>query len=390
MSTSRWPFASLAVLAACASTAGPPAPTPSPAPVAGPPCVGCALPPRDETQLEVRFLGVGGFLLRRGSDAVLTAPLYSNPSLQVTTLGTVAPNQALVDQLTAGLPLDQVKAVLVGHAHYDHLMDVSAVFDKLAPDARIYGNRSMQHILAAFAPDRSPACGGTPAQAVTITRDRVFAFDDEAADVVDRRVCADVIGGPGAWVPIPGARVRVRALCSEHPAQFIGYHFGLGSVDTDQCEPPPSAGNWLEGQTLAYLIDFLDPSGKPAYRVYYQDAPTDAPVGHVPADVLAEKRVDLALLCVGNYDQVADQPGAILRALSPRYAIGGHWESFFQDQTQPIVPLPFMNVDEYAQRGEMVMGTGGELPIVVNGAPTAARHFVPMPGTTFQLPRSTP
>lgn len=44
-----------------------------------------ALGPSDpdyDRAVQVRFLGVGGFTIRRGRDVVMTAPLYSNPTLE--------------------------------------------------------------------------------------------------------------------------------------------------------------------------------------------------------------------------------------------------------------------------------------------------------------------
>ena len=84
-------------------------------------------------------------------------------------------------------------------------------------------------------------------------------------------------------------------VCSTHPAQIATYHFGEGSIDADQCELPAAASGWLEGRTLSFVIDFLDDTGAPAFRVFYEDAPTDAPLGHVPPHVLGDKQVDVAL-----------------------------------------------------------------------------------------------
>jgi L-ascorbate metabolism protein UlaG (beta-lactamase superfamily) len=383
----------LVALAACTAACndggmfGPPAQPTPPSPDAATP-----LPPMmatpDDTPLEVRFLGVGGFLLSRGQDAIVTAPLYSNPNLLDTTLTGVASEPALVAKFAAAQPLGAVAAVLVGHAHYDHLLDVPTLLPRLAPGALIYGNTTMRNLLSAYFPDRAGRCS-TPAPSFSIPRERVIALDAAGDDRVDRRVCPGGGSSPGDWVAIPSTNLRVRALCSAHPPQVGPYHFAEGSVDTEQCDPPSTAAGWKEGQTLAYLIDFLD-HGAPAYRVYYQDAPTNAPVGHVPADVLKEKRVDTALLCVGSYDEVDDHPGAILAALSPRYAIGGHWESFFQPQDQPLQPIPFLDVATYRQRSDTIMASSGEAPIMVDGAPQANRSFMPVPGTIFTITRAHP
>lgn len=107
--------------------------------------------------------------------------------------------------------------------------------------------------------------------------------------------------------------------------------YGAGDVTEEQCTPPANMNEWREGRTAAYVVDFLDPkTDVPLYRVFYQDAPSGSPVGHVPAALLADKRVDVALMCVGTYDHVDDAtPALALTALAPRYALGGHWEDFF-------------------------------------------------------------
>ena len=117
---------------------------------------------------------------------------------------------------------------------------------------------------------------------------------------------------------------------SMHPAQVGPYHFGAGSIDSDLCELPSAASGWLEGQTYALLIDFLDDGGQPIFRVFYEDAPTNPPIADVPAAVLAEKQVDVALLCVGSSDDVDDYPTHTLTTMNPRFALSGHWEDFFK------------------------------------------------------------
>lgn len=341
--------------------------------------------PGDPDALEVKFLGVGGFLIRSGGDAVMTAPLYSNPDIWATTVGGVSSDREAIDRFSAGLKLDDVRAILSGHAHYDHLMDVPYVWAK-TPNAWIVGNMSTRHLLAAYAPDRGPECDGTPVQPVTIPRWRVVAMDAPWADNVDGRLCGDPErGGSQHYV---SDFVRIRALCSEHPDQVGPFHFGAGSVDEDQCEPPRTADDWREGETLAFLIDFMDPlTGAVRHRVYYQDAPTSAPIGHVPADVLAEKAVDVALLCVGTFAAVHDHPTEILRSLAPRYAISGHWEDFFQQQDKPIKGVPFHDLAKYRQRAESTLADHAEAPVIVDGVVTTGRrHWMPNPGTQFVFP----
>ena len=254
----------------------------------------------------IHGLGVQGFVLQWNGEAVMTAPLYTRQDAVSVSLNLpLSSDDAEIDQDLAGEPLDQLRAIVSGHAHYDHFIDVPHILT-LAPNAKAITNLTGRHVLAALAPDR-PSCTNAP-QSPAIPRDRVIAMDDPLASYTDYTNCPDQAppGAPlqGQWLQVSD-HVRLQAFCSMHPAQVGGvYHFGIGSIDTDQCTLPAAASGWLEGQTLAYVIDFLDDAGKPVYRVFYQDAPTNAPIGLVPEAILAEAPVDVALLCVGSYDAV--------------------------------------------------------------------------------------
>jgi hypothetical protein len=286
-----------------------------------------------ESPLEIRSLGVQGFVLRHDHQAVITAPLFTRQSaFEVTINLPLSSDTAAVDAGLADVAFEDVRAVVSGHAHYDHLLDVPRVLEK-APQATAYTNASGQHILAALAPD---GCGHARP---TIARDRVVAVD----------------GAESTWLAVPNSRLRIMPIRSMHPAQVGPYHFGAGSIDHDLCELPSAASGWLEGQTYALLIDWLDDSGKPIYRVFYEDAPTNPPIADVPAEVLAEKQVDVALLCVGSSDAVDDYPTHSLRTMTPRFALSGHWEDFFKPVSDAPQPIPLLDVAAYTARADAAL-----------------------------------
>ena len=328
----------------------------------------------DTSPLEVHALGVQGFVLRHGSDVVMTAPLFTRQSaIEVTFNIALAADTQAIEAGLADEPLADVSAIVSGHAHYDHLIDVPHVLD-LAPGAVAYTNLTGRHLLAALAPDRPAGCTNA-APVPALARERVIAMDDPLASHVDYTNCPDQRpeGAPveGSWVAVPGSRVRLMALCSEHPAQVGPYHFGQGSIDEEQCELPAAASGWLEGQTLAFLIDFLDADGRPAFRVFYQDVPTNPPIGNVPPALLADKRVDLAILCVGSADAVEDHPTQVLANVQPRFAVSGHWEDFFQPADAEPTPIPLLDLDRYLQRAEAAL---------------PGRHTLAQPGSAFVVP----
>ena len=102
--------------------------------------------PRDV--VHVRFLsGAGVQIWRRGTDEILTPPSYSNPSVWAIALR--LPFRANRERIDAWLPdVSGVRAILVGHAHYDHLASVPFILEERAPDATVYASRTAQHLLA--------------------------------------------------------------------------------------------------------------------------------------------------------------------------------------------------------------------------------------------------
>ena len=378
----------LAVLCIPLLACGNPAPADDDVTTDGPSQVDPDAPPAVIAPLEVSALGVQGFALRYGNDTVLTAPLFTRQSMfDVALNAPITPDAQAIDDGLAGIPLDQIRAVVSGHAHYDHFLDVPYVLSR-APNAVAYTNLTGRNMLAALAPDRPAGCTNTPG--TPLARSRVVALDDTLASKVDWTNCPELKppGVPlaGSWVAVPSSHVRVMAFCSMHPDQVGPFHFGKGSIADEQCELPVAASGWLEGQTLALLIDFLDDDGKPVHRVFYQDAPTDAPIGQVPAAILAERTVDLALLCVGSNDAVANEPTAILENIHPRYALSGHWEDFFQDASSPPQLLPFLDLETYNARANAALAGPPDGGFVVDAIPSATRHVVAQPGMRISVP----
>jgi hypothetical protein len=374
------------------SSSGVPSDTSSGAPASSSPN-GTMPPPPAEPTLHVKFYGVGGFMMEYGGDSIMTAPLFTRPTMFEVTAGFVDSDPAGVDTHIPPSSLGNLRAVLSGHAHYDHLLDVPTVLNH-APGAMLYGNVSAKHLLSSYAPDRAAKCTGTKKAPYDIARSRIVALDDPANSVVDYRACPQLKpeGAPleGKWVSVPSSHVRLMAICSTHPAQVGPYHYAEGHVEEEQCNPPQRMDAWKEGNTLSYLVDFLDPtSNVPLYRVYYQDAPTDLPTGLPPDLVLAGKRVDLALLCVGSSDSTEEAPAPTVTALTPRYVIGGHWEDFFKSADETPSPISFLDVPEWAKRARDSLALLGPEPkeLVRNGKSTTTRAMIADPMDTFEIAR---
>ena len=311
-----------------------------------------ATDPAYPTTVQVKYLGAGGVVIKRGADVIVTAPFFSNPSIPRVALGEIAarPEQIkrFLDRPDNGLA--GAKAILVGHAHYDHLMDVPFIWSNYAPQATIYGNTTMKNTLAA---DPSIPPG------------RVVSVEPEMG--TDTK--------PGTWFPRePGQRVRFMALKSEHAPIFWHIKFFEGNYDAPLHEIPTRAFRWREGQTLAYLIDFMSADGKTVeFRVHYQDAASTPPLGFPPDD---GRPVDLALLCMPGFDQVKDYPEGLMSRLKPRFVVIIHWEDFFAplpDAREGLRTVAAEDAERFLARLQPVLhGARFKLP-----APGAWMSFAP-------------
>jgi hypothetical protein len=267
------------------------------------------------------YLGAGGWLIRMGDAAVLTAPFFSNPGLVEVGIGRLATDTAAVDRFLP--PVEDVPAILVGHAHYDHLMDVPYVARVHAREARVYGTSTAVNLLRGD-PEVDPG--------------RLVAVSDGDLGTHEKE---------GRWFETADGRVRFMPLRSEHAPHLLGIRLFHGEAPSPRRTLPTRATEWLDGPTLAWLIDVLGPDGEVLLRVHYQDASSRPPLGFPPPD---GRKVDVVILCVAGSDEAPGYPEALLEALRPSVALLGHWEDFFRPLGAPVRPVPGTDVGSFEER----------------------------------------
>jgi len=308
-------------------------------------------------------LGVSGLLIEHQGHVLLTAPFFSNPSLamvrpRVTRLLRSTP-RITVDTLAIEKLLprsaDRATAILVGHGHYDHLMDIPYIATRRATTSRIYGGPSVRHMLMG---DSILRANG----------ERVVGISLGAAGNPARR---------GVWYYTEDSAYRFMAVISDHAPTFRelkrSYTFTSGSVDSDLDSLPHTAGEWKLGEPYAYLIDVLsNGTREPVFRIYFQDAPSEPPLGFPPSDVLAERAVDVAVLCAATSSNVSNTPDSLLAVLKPSQVIVGHWEDFFRSQTLPAQVGIGTDLDAFRESLDKSL-------------PRSAGWIMPLPQTTIRF-----
>jgi hypothetical protein len=279
--------------------------------------------PAGADAVQMTYLGVGGWIFQRGRDQVVAAPLFTNPSFLRTGLAGIRSDTVAVDRNLANFDVSAAAAILVGHAHYDHLLDVPRVARRQAPRAVILGSRTVKNTLGTW------------------------------SGVAERVVLVDALAGdkdhPGTWVDL-SPRLRVLPLRSHHAPHFDGYTLYKGTTDRPLAEEPRWATEWLDGPTYAFLVDFLDADGTVAFRIYYQDAVAAPPRGFAPDALMAERPVDVAIFVPATFDQVDWHPEAFVANLRPRWVLLGHWENFFVPPSSPTRSIMLTDLGHFQDR----------------------------------------
>ncbi|MCU0117848.1 hypothetical protein N8H74_06265 [Pseudomonas sp. B2M1-30] len=321
---------------------------------------------------KIQFLGVGGWLIHWRGEGLLLAPSFSNPASFIPDFPPilVKADKRRIDTYMRTRPVDDVTLLLVGHGHYDHLLDVPWVMRKYAPKAVVYGSDTVVHILHSM---KDPARTETE-DWTWVDPDRVKSARGYMATVPG---CDGAPGPakPGYWITSTGGAIRAMPIQSMHAPHILGYTVGHGSYTEDLTEVPTSVFGWKQGQSMAWLIDLLDVKGKPEYRIHFQDSAAPAPCG-IPPAWPDQTPIDVEILSVGSWTKADQYPEQLLKATKPRVVLLGHWENFFGND--PYNPEPLT--------GNHVARMMEKVKAVVSEQKTAATVYLPKPFAEIPLP----
>lgn len=319
---------------------------------------------KDSGLIKLQYLGVSGYLIEYSGYKLLLGPSFSNPSVAALMAslasGNLEHNPELIDkyypawgQDNQSLSKGNVEAILIGHAHYDHLLDVPYIMKKYTRSAKAYGSLTMRTLL------RSKG----------IEQNRAVALNDRVSSIAEH--------SKENWTTVSNGRIRFLALESDHSPLIGSTMFAPGQYDGEPVDEQLTGLEWKLGKPLAFLIDFLDEQSKIVYRIHYVDTSSDTSKGYgkVPKSVLAQKRVDLAIVCMAAFDHGGDYPVSIIKHLNPKTIIAGHWEHFFDNQGEKQKVVSGIDYLEFIQR----IQTKGVLP-------PDSRWMIPNPYLMMTLP----
>ncbi len=280
----------------------------------------------NDAHVRLQWLGTSTWIVSRGQDAVVVDPFFSRPSLW-RIVGSLAgaefePDEARIRAVLPALP-ESTRFVLIGHAHYDHLMDLGYYLRAASPRPRYVGSRTAHNILRGWSPS---------------SLDFVIA-DDPAR-----------LGHP-----IRSGKVAVTTLLGQHAPHLFGLTFMDGEVGEPRTSPPSDAWDYKLGQTFMFIVDFLGDQDEIRHRVFINGAAHQPDVVRaIPDALLGQHPIDVAILCVPGWDHVADYPMSLLDRLRPKRLALSHYDDFFQPYLHEEDPRHGMEFVMFARYSDFV------------------------------------
>lgn len=243
--------------------------------------------PASDTVIEVTYLGTAGFILKGQGRTVVLDPYVSRPG-PTALLSPLVPDAALI---RATLP--EADDVLVGHAHYDHILDAPDLCKQTG--ARLIGSRS------------------------TIMVGRAAGLPEAQLRATD------------GHEDIPSGHWTIRGLPSRHGKVFGRIPFP-GDIDSPPAWPPRMA-ELKHGLVLNWVVD----TG--GLKVVHIDS----------ADFINEElqgeQADIVCLCAIGRKYRPGYVKEVVELLKPRWIIPCHWDTMMtplhaEPDLIPTVDLP--------------------------------------------------
>jgi len=254
--------------------------------------VGPETTPGDADCLQITYLGTAGFILKGKGRTVVLDPYVSRSKLS-SLLSPLVPDTALI---RATIP--EADDVLVGHAHYDHILDAPDLCKQTG--ARLIGSRATVMV----------------GRAAGVPEAQLRATDGHE----------DIPSGP--WT--------LRGLPSLHGKVLFGRITFPGDI-TEPPPWPPRMGDLRHGLVLNWVVD----TG--GLRIVHIDS----------ADVinaeLKGQQADIVCLCAIGRKYRPNYVKDVVALLKPRWIIPCHWDTMMTPLHAEPDLIPTVNLPGFIQ-----------------------------------------
>lgn len=234
--------------------------------------------------IELEYLGTAGFVIRHPQRTIVLDPYLSRPALWPILSKPLIQNTALIRRI-----IPHADDVLIGHAHYDHILDAPDLC--LQTGARLIGSRATMMVGRA---------AGLPESQLVET----VGHEDIAS---------------GEW--------RIRALPSIHGKAVFGRIPLAGDITTPPTWPPRFY-QLKHGLVLNWLVD----TG--GLKIMHIDS-----ADFLEAELVGQQ-ADVVCLCAIGRKYRPNYVADIVRLLKPKWIIPCHWDTMLTalEDTPDLLP----------------------------------------------------
>lgn len=197
--------------------------------------------------------------------------------------------------------INQVDAVFINHAHFDHMLDFATVLDMFK--AQGYGSQSAVNF----------------ALSEGIKAEQVHSVSDKQ----------DIKVGDLLVTPVKGA----------HGPHIFGHIFMDGKIERHPAQQPMKVWDMKKGQDFLYYVK--NDSGNILFHPFARKSPHYKSYKELKARVL--------FLGIAKRVSTQDQVERIISEVQPEIIIPMHYDNFFNTLTEDPAVLPTMNLVEWKQ-----------------------------------------
>jgi L-ascorbate metabolism protein UlaG (beta-lactamase superfamily) len=245
--------------------------------------------------VRVRWLGTAGFALEHDGFVLLIDPYVTRASLAKLCVSRLKSDYKLIQRF-----VPRADAVVVGHSHFDHVLDVPAI--AAITGAKVYESESVVSLCKARGIGNDSLCDIGKASRGRVFETQIGPFQLRFVPSIHSSLLLHS-------VPFPGEISAISTL----PSRL--YQYRCGSV---YCFDIRVAGRRIYHLGSAELLEM-----------------------HTDGSV-----VDLLLLCAAGWRSTSHFVPRVLRALAPRKVILSHWDDFTRPLDKPVRRLPFVELEK--------------------------------------------
>lgn len=248
--------------------------------------------------VRIEYSGTAGFTVSTPDRVLVIDPFVTRPGLLALATQPLLPDDVLIEQV-----FPHADDVLIGHAHYDHVLDAPSVCNRTG--ARFIGSRSACNV----------------ARAAGVAEDRIVQVSGG-----DEITCGD--------------HVLVRAIHAAH-GRVYGVVPLQGTIDAPPAWPPRNRALRC-GEVFNWHLH-IDRDGDAPLRVLHVDS------AEFFADELRGTKADVLCLCAIGRNYRPRYLEEIVEITEPKAIIPCHWDWLFDPLHRAPRQLPGVDLEGFVE-----------------------------------------